>query len=99
VEHDPQRMMVLAWYSKEQWKLLKRRASDAHLLDDSYEDWLEQMNHLVRQLKQGGDAFVKCFVEIAELELWCQKENVPLDAKARTLYVTEVALDKKLKTE
>jgi hypothetical protein len=92
--HDPQQVMVLAWYSKEQWKLLKRRAVDAHLLDDSYDDWLEQMNRLVRQLNQKGNEFVKFFVDVAELELWCQEENVPLDAKARSRYVVEVARNK-----
>lgn len=97
--HKPQQVTVLAWYSKEQWKQLKRRAADAHLLDETYDEWLEEMNRLVRRLKQEGNAFVKCFVDIAEIELWCQEENVPLDAKARSRYVTEVARDKKLKQE
>ncbi len=97
--HDPQQVTVLAWYSKEQWKLLKRRAADAHLLDDSYDDWLEQMNRLVRRLKQKGNASVKFFVDVVELELWCQNENVPLDAKARSRYVVEVARNKKLEEE
>ena len=92
-------MTVLAWYSREQWQLLKRCAADAHLLDDNYDDWLEEMNRLARRLKQDGNAFVKCFVDIAELELWCQNKNVPLDAKARSLYVTDVARDKKLGQE
>lgn len=93
--HGPQQVMVLAWYSKGQWKLLKRSAADAHLLDDSYDDWLEQMNRLVRQLKQKGNAFVKFFVDVEELELWCQKVNVPNDAKARSRYVAETAHEKK----
>ncbi len=97
--HEPQQVTVLAWYSKEQWKLLKRRAADAHLLDETYDEWLEEMNRLLRRLKQEGNATVKCFVDIAEVELWCQNENLPLDAKARSRYVAELAHDKKLEPE
>ena len=97
--NDPQHVMVLAWYSKEQWKLLKRCAADAHLLDETYDEWLEEMNRLARRLKQEGNAIVKCVVEIAELELWCQNENVSLDANARSQYVAQVAQDRKLKPE
>jgi hypothetical protein len=97
--HDPQQVTVLAWYSEEQWKLLKRRAADAHLLDETYDEWLEEMNRLGRRLKREGKAIVKCFVDIVEIELWCQKKNVPLDAKARAQYVAEVARDKKLEPE
>lgn len=97
--HEPQQVTVLAWYSKEQWKLLKRRAADAHLLDETYDEWLEEMNRLLSRLKQEGNATVKCFVDIAEVELWCQNENLPLDAKARSRYVVEVARNKKLEEE
>jgi hypothetical protein len=96
---DPQQVIVLAWYSEEQWNLLKRRAADAHLLDETYEEWLEEMNRLERRLKQEGNAMVKCFVDIGELEQWCQKENVPLDGKARSQYAAEVARNKKLGKE
>jgi hypothetical protein len=97
--HDPQHVMVLAWYSKEQWKLLKRSAADAHLLDDTYDEWLEQMNRQARRLKQEGNAIIKCFVDIAELESWCQNEDVSLDAKARSQYVAQLARDRKLEPE
>jgi hypothetical protein len=96
---DPQQVTVLAWYSKEQWKLLKRRAADAHLLDETYDEWLEEMTRLGRRLKREGKSIVKCFVDIVEIELWCQKENVPLDAKARSRYVAELAHDRKLEPE
>ncbi len=97
--HEPQLVTILAWYTEEQWKLLKLRAADAHLLDETYDEWLEEMNRLLRRLKQEGNATVKCFVDIAEVELWCQKKNLPLDAKARSRYVAELAHDKKLKQE
>lgn len=85
----PKQVTAIAWYSPEQWKLLKRTAVDAHLLDDTYEEWHKNASGLIARLKNDKMKFVKCFVEVAEVEQWCREQGLPLDGAARSRFVAE----------
>jgi len=85
----PKQVTAIAWYSPEQWKLLKRQAVDAHLLDDTYEEWHKNASRLIARLKNDRIKFVKCFVEVSEVEEWCQEQGLPLDGTARSRFVAE----------
>ena len=40
-------VMVLAWYSRDEWTKLKGLAADKEKLDDSYEEWKQQARELI----------------------------------------------------
>lgn len=82
---------AIAWYTPQQWRLLKRKAVDAHLLDSSYQQWLEEAEKLIARLQLENQEFAKCFVDVEELEKWCCEEGLPLDGAARSRFVAETA--------
>jgi len=78
---------VLAWYSEEEWPRLKQVAADADALDDTYEDWRQNIQGLIRTLALNDLPYIKYHVSVDELEAWCRVEGRPNDSAARAEYV------------
>ncbi|MEM7536783.1 MAG: hypothetical protein AAF639_31680 [Chloroflexota bacterium] len=87
--HDNKIGPGIAWYSEEDWHRLKQIAVDADELDDTYEDWVANVESAIKQFKMQGLHATKTPVSLAYIELWCEKNNRPLDGAARAAYVTE----------
>jgi len=92
-------VVVLAWYSEEEWTKLKGQAADREELDTSYEEWKQQGRELIESLAFKKQQYIKYFVSVDDLEVWCLKHNRPNDAAARAEYVTESARKKSMELE
>ncbi len=85
--------MVLAYFTQEEWRKLRRHAADAHNLDDTYEAWRASIDRLATKLQAGDSQVVKYYVDVQELIEWCEEQGLPLDTRARSRFVAERAGD------
>jgi hypothetical protein len=60
--------VAFAWYTQEQWALLREYATDADALDDTFEQWERQALHTLSELRRSGIA-----VEKVDLDIGCRK--------------------------
>ena len=79
----------IAWYSPEQYGLLRALATDADSMANTYEEWLAGVTKTMDDLRQRGIVTRRVDVEIRELAAWCQQRGRPLDGEARSTYVAE----------
>ena len=57
----------VCWYQPDEWKILKRTATDSEALDDSYEEWRQNANHAINGFRSHGNKIKKVNVKISEL--------------------------------
>src|SRR6266496_921897 len=90
--NDPQKEMVIgfAWYRPSQWQRLRDISSDAHELEDTYEEWLQIAEQQVTEMEPRVARVEKIDVDIECLVLWCNELGVDLDAEARSRYAVEI---------
>ncbi len=84
--NSPSAVIGVAWYRPEQWEIMRNVAVDGDKLEDTYAEWLMDAERVVKQLQQGGLRVIKVDIEVADLMLWCESQQIPLDGKARSNY-------------
>jgi hypothetical protein len=77
-------VIAFAWFTRDQWLLVKHTAADREELDDTYEEWLEGATRRFEELLAEGFDIRKVNVEVAELSRWCRSRGVPLDGRSRS---------------
>ena len=86
-DEKPRPVSGVAWYSREQWALLRSVASDVHDLEETFDEWIEYASRTFKGIRDTGIDLVKVDVDVDELILWCKKKGCPVDAEARTAFV------------
>lgn len=76
----------MAWYSPEQWELLKVKAVDSKKLDDTYEDWKTNLANAVKKFREEGFQIRKVEIIMDGLIEWCTQNNKPLNGESRSSY-------------
>ena len=84
--NSPGAVIGVAWYRPEQWETLRNVSVDRDKLEEKYAEWLADAERVVKQLQQQGLRVIKVDVEISDLMLWCESQQIPLDAEARSNY-------------
>ena len=84
--NQPTSVVGVAWYRPEEWEILRNAAVDKNTLENTHAEWLADAERVVKQLRQKGLHIVKVDIEIADLILWCESQNIPLDGNARSKY-------------
>lgn len=79
----------VAWFSPDQWELLRRVAADKQALHDTYDEWVADAFAALRNLEQPGFAARPLEVDVDELLRWCRGRRRPLDGAARSAFVAE----------
>ena len=79
----------IAWYKPEQWELLRAESVDSKDLEDTYEEWLEFVEQQMKEVRESGIVISKVEVDVEEILAWCRGRRRPLDADARTEFVTQ----------
>jgi hypothetical protein len=79
----------VAWYQPEQWQQLLEISTDRDDLEDSYQEWVRDIERVVKELNRNGIQCVKVAVEVEQLLAWCQGQNIPVNGEARSRYVAE----------
>lgn len=87
---SPKFLIGVAWYSEEQWTLLKLVADDRESLDETYRKWEAGAQKALEHLqKDPGIHAVNIPVEIEVLRRWCREHGKRLDSPARSEFVVE----------
>lgn len=88
-KHKKDQPVALAWYSREQWELLRQVASDLDSIEHTYELWEDKAENAYRILQQSGYRVETVDVDVAELLRWCKSHGRHVDGEARSDYIEE----------
>ena len=92
-KHKKENAIGLAWYSRQQWEILKQVADDAEGLAPTFARWEANAKNAARMLRQSGYAVEIVDIDVTELLQWCKSNNRPLDGEARSDFVEEKIQD------
>ena len=78
----------IAWFDREQWRLLREVAADRSKLDDTFEEWEANARRTLAALKSQGVNVEPFDVRVEELAKWWTERKLPVDGAARAQYVS-----------
>lgn len=90
---DQDQTICIAWFRREQWFLIKQKADDPEIIEDTYEEWEKEAESLVQKLIAIGKQFNKIDVDIFELEEWYKANGLPNVGNARSRFAAEKGQD------
>jgi hypothetical protein len=76
----------VAWYEPDQWQQLLAVSVDRDKLEDTYDEWVQDAERVIKELRRHGLHVVKVRVKIDELVAWCQSQNISVNGEARSQY-------------
>jgi hypothetical protein len=79
--------MGVAWYRESDWPRVKELFVDAEELHETYAEWLESAESVVRHLEQHGVAVSRYPMDLDHFVGWCVVRDYSLDSEARSEYV------------
>ena len=82
-------MVGVGWYTQMQWQKLQTVAVNSKILEESYDEWVEVFIAGCSMLEKAGIKTVKIPLNVDELVQWCEQNGLPVDADARSKYVTD----------
>lgn len=80
----------VAWYTEDQWPLVKASATDAERFEDTYADWVAMAEDSIRRMRASGIVAERVPIIASELLAWCLAHGKVNDASARAKFVSEV---------
>jgi hypothetical protein len=83
-------MVGIGFYRREQWPLLRRSAADAHMLEESYDDWIEVLDSAVTKIRDHGLEPKLVDVDVNELLAYCKQQGIPNNAEARAKFISKL---------
>jgi hypothetical protein len=87
-ERDWETVTGVAWYRREQWPLLRKKAADPEILEKTYEEWVGMAQKAVLDLAREGVRTERVDIDVEELITWCRSVNRPLDSNARAEFTS-----------
>ena len=91
---DNQQIICISWFHPEQWDRLIEISEDSEALHDSYEEWRNDANKMIQQLKSAGQTIKKVKFNLEDLLLCREEKGIPVNGKSRAEYVTFVTQQK-----
>ena len=79
----------IAWYRREEWSHLLEIAADRDELEDTYEEWLRNVETRLREMVEAGINPMRVFINLEELQEWCTAQGRDLDGSARAVFTAE----------
>ena len=83
-------MVGIGFYRREQWPLLLDAADDSHILEKTYDEWLDVVDTSIDAIKAHGVEPKLVDVDVEELISFCRKEGIRNDAEARAQYIAKI---------
>ena len=81
--HSP---VGVAWYEPDQWQQLLAVSVDGDKLEETYDEWVQDAERVIKELRRQGFHVVKVRVKIDELVAWCRKKKIPVNGEARSQF-------------
>jgi hypothetical protein len=94
----PIRAIGIPWYELEDYERVKTVMEDGHLLPNVYSLWRLKAEQAERQLRRQGNLVVRAHLRADEFAAWCKSRGLNIDAKARTQFASDIALQEHGKT-
>jgi len=88
------RVIGIGFYRREQWHLLIETAADAHILEKTYDEWLELLDSSIEKIRSYGVEPELVDVDVNELLDFCKRQGLQNNAMARSGYIAELARKK-----
>jgi hypothetical protein len=85
------RVIGIGFYRREQWTLLLETAADAHILEKTYDEWLELLDSSIEKIRSYGVEPELVDVDVNELLDFCKRQGLQNNAMARSGYIAELA--------
>ena len=83
-------MVGIGFYRREQWPLLLDAADDSHILEKTYDEWLDVVDTSIDAIKAHGLEPKLVDVDVDQLISFCRKEGIRNDAEARSQYIAKI---------
>jgi hypothetical protein len=80
----------IGFYRREQWQRLRETAVDAHLLEASYDDWIEVLDSAVTKITDRGLEPRLIEVDVNTLLAYCKQQGIPNNAEARSKFIAKL---------
>jgi hypothetical protein len=78
----------IAYYSPEEYAKLLMTADDASELEDTWEEWYQNMQNVKNSLAALGTICREVPIQIEELQKYCQEHNLQNNSGTRAGYVS-----------
>ncbi len=88
-KNKPRIVVGVAWYRPEQWQRLREISVDVDDLENTYEEWLHSAEENLKEIKVPNLELRKADVDTEELLSWSNERGYPVNAQARSEFVTE----------
>ena len=77
-------------YTKDEWEKMKAISVDSERLENSFDEWNEMSEKVLKDMKATGLSGEKVFIKADEFFIWCKIHSLPVDAASRSRYVSEI---------
>ena len=82
-------VLGIAWYSQDQWELLKQVVTDPGNLEDTYGEWLSNAEKALRNYTKPGTKTRRVHIDVEELVTWCKSKKLPVNVASRSEFASE----------
>jgi len=86
---DSKMVTGVAWYRPEQWARLREIYEDVENLDDTYEEWRQKAEQVLRDSIPADVTMEKVDIDVEEVLAWCNVLGLPMNAQSRARYVSD----------
>jgi hypothetical protein len=88
------KVIGIGFYRREQWPLLLETAADAHILEKTYDEWLEVLDSSIEKIRSYGIEPELVDVDVNELLDFCKRQGLQNNARTRSGFIAELVRKK-----
>jgi len=88
-------VLGIGFYRREQWPLLLDTAADSHLLEKTYDDWMEVLDSSIEKIRANGLEPELVDVDVEELLAFCKEHGLQNNGSARARFISLLASRKR----
>jgi hypothetical protein len=81
----------ISWFEREDYPRILEIMADADVFPPTYEAWTKKAEHDQRRTEAAGFTVVRVIIKPEEFIAWCTRNDMAVDAKARTAFAAEGA--------
>jgi hypothetical protein len=79
----------VAWYRPEQWARLREISEDVENLEDTYEEWKQMAEQVLRDGISANATMEKVDIDVERVLAWCNVLGLPMNSQSRSRYVSD----------
>lgn len=76
-------LTILAWYTEDDWPLLRKISVDRQTLPPDYSDWVAAAEKQERDMLSNGQPVKRVLVQPDALQHWAIERGMPINSQTR----------------